>query len=606
MKSFKDELSRWVWEHRYRWEPPGGKPESGLDETWQRVAAAVAGAEPNDRAAWTRRFLDLLADRRFLPGGRTLANAGTGRTATLLNCFVMGRIADSLPGICRSLEESTLTLQQGGGIGLDFSTLRPRGSPAGTAGTTASGPVSFMHVWNTMCATLLQTGSRRGAMLATLRCDHPDVLEFIEAKRDPLALPFFNLSVSIQDAFLEAVRRDLDWPLLFPLLPGESPGAQVPLREWPGCDRPVACRVQRVLRARELWERLLAMNHECAEPGVQFVDTVNARNNLYWRETLTATNPCGEEPLPPHGACNLGSINLPRFVREPLTPRARLDLDAIAQAARLAVRFLDDVLDVTGFPLEAQAREVRACRRVGLGVTGLADALALLGLRYDTREARDLAAHAMQLICTGAYETSAALAVEKGSFQAFERDRYLEAELVARLPAGIRRHIRAGGMRNSHLIAIAPAGTISLLAGNVSSGIEPMFAFDGERTVLDPSGELLRFKTTDHAVRLWRAIHPDQPLPSSFVTATDLDPLAHLQMQAALQPWVDGAIAKTINLPEDFPRERYGELFDSAHRLGLKGCTTYRPGTVRGQVASLGRSDRGMAPLRVERCCALG
>jgi len=604
MTPFPDELSHWVWQHRYRWrEAPPGR-EDDLEGTWQRVARAVAAAEPHDRETWQRRFLDLLTDWRFLPAGRILANAGTRRAATLLNCFVMGRIEDSLPGICRALEESALTLQQGGGIGLDFSTLRPRGSAATASGTVASGPVSFMHVWNAMCATLLATGNRRGAMMATLRCDHPDILEFIDAKRAAGALPFFNLSVLVFDDFLAAVRGDEPWPLLFPQ-PGAKDGdAATVSRRWAGDGPAVPCRIHAVVPARRIWERLLAANYDTAEPGVQFVDTVNARNNLYWRECLSATNPCGEVPLPPYGACNLGSINLPRFVRQPFTPQASLDLSAIAEVAQLAVRFLDDVLEITRFPLPAQAQTARASRRIGLGITGLADALAMTGLRYDATAARDLAATVMRTICVSAYETSSALAAEKGSFPVFAADRYLESAFVRALPPETRRRIGTAGTRNSHLTAIAPAGTISLLAGNVSSGVEPMFAFDGKRAVLDPSGRTVEFEVTNQAVRCWRAQTGGRPLPPAFVTATDLAPQAHLQMQAALQPWVDAAIAKTINLPADFPPERYWELFDLAHRLGLKGCTTYRAGTALGQVASLGGSAPGAT--LVERCCALG
>ncbi|HVN41863.1 MAG TPA: adenosylcobalamin-dependent ribonucleoside-diphosphate reductase, partial [Steroidobacteraceae bacterium] len=404
MTPFPDELSRWVWEHRYRWRPATGEAEPDLEASWRRVASAVAAAEPRDRARWEERFLGLLAGLRFLPGGRILANAGTGRTATLLNCFVMGRIPDSLPGIFRVLEESALTLQQGGGIGLDFSTLRPSGAPATAAGTIASGPVSFLHVWDAMCATLLASGARRGAMMATLRCDHPDIFEFVDAKADPSVLHFFNLSVSVSDAFLTAVRDDAPWPLLFPISPGETePPARGLIRRWPGFDRPVLCRVHRTTRARDLWQRLLAANRDSAEPGVQFIDTINAANNLHWCEYLTATNPCGEVPLPPHGACNLASINLARFVCDPFSERARLDLEGVAEVARTAVRFLDDVLEVSAFPLPAQAQQVRASRRIGLGITGLADALALLGLRYDSREARSVAGDAMRRICLAAY-----------------------------------------------------------------------------------------------------------------------------------------------------------------------------------------------------------
>jgi ribonucleoside-diphosphate reductase alpha chain len=432
-----------------------------------------------------------------------------------------------------------------------------------------------MHVWNSMCATVLASGSRRGAMMATLRIDHPDVLEFIDAKRDPAALRFFNLSVQVTDRFLEAVRRDDPWPLVYPA---------------------GSATVARVRPARELWARLLESSYEMSEPGVLFVDTINRENNLAWRETLTTTNPCGEVPLPPYGACNLGSINLPRFLRNPFTTTAALDLDAIETAAATAVRFLDDVLDVTRFPLPEQAAATLATRRIGLGITGLADALCMLGLRYDSPTARELAATTMRRICLAAYAASATLAVEKGAFAAFDRDRYLAASFVQRLPPALRDRIADCGLRNSHLTVIAPAGTISLLAGNASSGIEPMFEFDGKRRVIDRDGHPVDFAVTDGAVRLWRQLRPAVPLPDSFVSATGIAPDDHLLMQAAMQPWVDGAISKTIGLPEGFPRERHAALYARAHALGLKGCTIYRAGTARGQV---------IGPADVERCCAV-
>ena len=584
-RSFPDDLSSWVWEQRYQWRGPGEARDADIDATRSRVARAVASAEPVRSAEWESRFRGLLEDWRFLPGGRILAGAGTGRTVTLLNCFVMGVIEDSLHGIFRALEESAVTLQHGGGIGCDFSTLRPRGAAAESAGTIASGPVSFMHVWNSMCATVLASGSRRGAMMATLRVDHPDVLEFIDAKRDPAALRFFNLSVQVTDRFLDAVRRDEAWPLVHASIPAAT---------------------SRIVPARELWERLLDASHAASEPGVLFVDTINRENNLGWCETLTATNPCGEVPLPAYGACNLGSLNLTRFVRSPFTRAAALDLEAIEGSATPAVRFLDDVLDVTRFPLPQQAAAARSTRRIGLGITGLADALCMLGLRYDSPAARDLAAAALRMICLAAYAASASLAAEKGSFPSYERDRYLASGFAGRLPPGLRDRIATYGMRNSHLTVIAPAGTISLLAGNASSGIEPIFEFDGTRRVLDRRGQPVEFPVTDAAVRLWRDLHGHAaPLPDAFVTAAAIDAEAHLQMQAALQPWVDGAISKTINLPADFPRDRYGALYTQAHALGLKGCTTYRPGTARGQV--VGPAGAGHAPAGddVERCCTV-
>ena len=578
---FPDDLSRWVWEQRYQWRVRDAGCDADVDATRARVARAVAMAEPGERSEWESRFRALLQDWRFLPGGRILAGAGTGRTVTLLNCFVMGVIEDSLHGIFRALEESAVTLQHGGGIGCDFSTLRARGSAAVSAGTIASGPVSFMHVWNSMCATVLASGSRRGAMMATLRIDHPDVLDFIDAKRDPAALRFFNLSVQVTDRFLAAVERDEPWSL------GQGD----------------ATAAARVLPARELWERLLDAGHAMSEPGVLFVDTINRENNLAWCETLTTTNPCGEVPLPPYGACNLGSINLPRFVRAPFTADAALDFEAIGSHAALAVRFLDDVLDVTRFPLPQQAAATLATRRVGLGITGLADALCMLGLRYDAPAARELAAQAMRRICIAAYTASTSLAAERGSFPRFDRDRYLASAFVRRLPPAVRDRIASHGIRNSHLTVIAPAGTISLLAGNASSGIEPIFEFDGRRRVLDRRGQPVEFTVTDAAVRLWRELRgADTPLPEAFVSATVIEPDAHLLMQAALQPWVDGAISKTINLPADYPRARYSTLFRRAHELGLKGCTTYRAGTARGQVVGpSGAAEHG----DVERCCAV-
>ncbi len=583
MTSFDDDLARWIWEQRYRWHGPVPPADADAQATRSRVARAVATAEAAAREAWEQRFHALLGDWRFLPGGRILAGAGTGRSVTLLNCFVMGRIEDSMPGIFRALEESAVTLQLGGGIGLDFSTLRPSGTVAATAGTTASGPVSFMHVWNSMCATVLASGNRRGAMMATLRIDHPDVLEFIDVKRDPAVLRFFNLSVQVTDRFLEAVRRDEPWPLVYPAGAAAAP---------------------RVLPARELWNRLLDASYESSEPGVLFVDTINRENNLAWREHLTTTNPCGEVPLPEYGACNLGSINLARFVRAPFEPGASLDLEAIAATASVAVRFLDDVLDVTRYPLPQQAEACRTTRRIGLGLTGLADALCMLGLHYDSVAARDVAAVAMRTICTSAYAASAGLAAEKGCFPAYDRDRYLAAPFVRRLPDALRDRIAASGMRNSHLTVVAPAGTISLLAGNLSSGIEPVFEFDGVRRVLDRSGRPVEFALTDYAVRSWRRLRGDAALPLCMVTAKDLEPEAHLAMQAAVQPWVDGAISKTINLPASFARESYAPLYERAHALGLKGCTTYRPGTQRGQVVAA----PGALPAErdeVERCCAV-
>ena len=566
---FSMEISRHIWESRYR-----AAGETDVRASWQRVATAIAAAESRGRDHWATHFFSLLDNFRFLPGGRILAGAGTGHRVTLFNCFVMGDIADDLEHIFDALKEGALTMQHGGGVGYDFSTLRPAGMVAAATGSIASGPVSFMRIWDAMCATMLSTGARRGAMMATLRCDHPDIETFVDAKRDPALLRHFNLSVLVSDAFMAAVADDGDWPLLFPGLADA-----------------------RTLKARDLWQRILRAAYDTAEPGVLFVDTINRDNTLADHETLTATNPCGEIPLPAYGACDLGSLNLTAFVTSPFAAGARLDLDALAESARLAVRFLDNVIDVSRYPLPAQEEQARLKRRVGLGITGLADALVLLGLRYDSAAARSLAARAMQAVRDAAYRASIDLAREKGAFPAFARDAFLASGFARRLPADIREAIAAHGLRNSHLLAIAPAGTISLLANNCSSGIEPVFAAAAERRVLGTDGRYRTHPVVDHACQLWRQ-QDRTGTPPAFVEARQLDPLAHLYMQAALQPYVDNAISKTINVAADMPFERFADLYQQAHALGLKGCTVFRPNAVTGAILSAPAAER-------VQCCGI-
>lgn len=597
---FETEISRHIWETKYRYRN-GPADEATIQDTWRRIARALARVEPSDPERHERGFFDLLDGFRFLPGGRIAAGAGTDRRVTLFNCFVMGVIEDSIDGIFEALRQGAITMQQGGGVGYDFSTLRPRNTPAHTTGTIASGPVSFMGIWDSMCATVLSTGARRGAMMATLRCDHPDVEEFIDAKRRRGELTRFNLSVQVSDALLDAVRRDADWPLVFPVdgLAGEAREGEVIERQWTGSAAPVPCRVLRRVRARDLWRRIMRATYDNAEPGVLFVDTVNRTNNLWYREHIGATNPCGEIPLPPYGACNLGSINLVQFVHEPFTARARLDLEAVARTAAGAVRFLDNVIDASRFPLPEQAEQAHGSRRIGLGVTGLADALILLGLRYDGDQAREVAAEAMRTICHAAYRSSIDLAREKGPFPFFDAERYLQGGFTTTLPADIRAGIEEHGIRNSHLLAIAPTGTISLLANNVSSGLEPAFAFHYTRLVLDRDGHRVRHELSDYAWRLWQRLHPGAPLPPQFVDAQSLAPEAHLAMQAALQPYVDNAVSKTINVPTDLPFERFEDLYLRAHRAGLKGCTTFRPNPVTGAVLETA------APAPATHCCTI-
>jgi ribonucleoside-diphosphate reductase alpha chain len=550
----KTAIAQHVWRTRYRHTHNGVAVDRNPEETWARIARTAAEAEPRERAAWRRRFTDLLGRGLFLPGGRIIAGAGTGRRVTLFNCFVLGRLEDDMAAIFETLKEAALTLQAGGGVGCDFSPLRPAGQAAVSTGNVSSGPVSFMHLWDAMSTTVCASGSRRGAMMATLRCDHPDIVRFVRAKADRRSLTHFNCSVLVSDAFMNAVERGEPWPLLFDGL------------------------VEPTVPARELWELMIRHAYEGSEPGMLFVDRINAENNLYYRERLTAANPCGEVPLPPYGACNLGSFNLTAFVREPFSDRARFDHDALAAAVPVALRLLDDVVSVSQFPLPEQRTEAHATRRVGLGFLGLGSALVMLGLRYDEAAARDAAAGITATVRDSAYAASVALAEERGAFPAYHRDRYAQSAFIRRLPAALQADIRRHGIRNSHLMAIAPTGTISLLADNASSGIEPVFEAEYRRHVEDPDGTRRTLTVSDFACAAWRERHgADAGMPPALRVARELPPDAHLAMQAAVQPLVDQAISKTINVPADYPFERFRDIFARAHALGLKGVTTFRP-----------------------------
>ena len=561
-------ISRQIWDAKYRLKAADGTPiDATIEDSWRRAARALAAAEAQP-ADWEDKFYAALEDFRFLPAGRILSGAGSDRRVTLFNCFVMGAIEDDLGSIFAHLREAALTLQQGGGIGYDFSTLRPRGAPVRGVGADASGPLSFMDVWDSMCRTIMSAGARRGAMMATLRCDHPDIEAFIAAKHAPGRLRNFNLSVLVTDAFMAAVEQDADWRLVF--------GGTT----W------------RTLRARALWDAIIRATYDYAEPGVIFIDRINARNNLAYCETIHATNPCGEQPLPPYGACLLGSINLARLVRDPFTPLARIDGDELAGLVGTAIRMLDNAIDVSGFPLPEQRQEAVAKRRIGLGITGLADALMMTGLRYGSPPAADQAERWAEAISHAAYRTSCGLAVEKGAFPLFDRDAYLACETIQALPADIRDRIAEAGIRNALLTSIAPTGTISLLADNASSGIEPVFAHSYTRRVREPDGSTREEPVSDHAVRLYQQLFGgDARLPAHFVTAQDLSPAEHVRMQAAVQRHVDSAISKTVNVPKDISFAEFKEVYRDAYRSGCKGCTTYRPNEVTGSVLTLNPTE---------------
>ena len=557
-------ISRRIWEDKYQLRTTDGVPVDGaVQDSWRRLARAAAKAERGGKAkvaAQEAAFFDAMSDFVFLPAGRILAGAGAGRDVTLFNCFVMGTIGDDLSSIFEHVREAAITMQKGGGIGHDFSTLRPRGADVKSIGADASGPVSFMNVWDAMCRTIMSAGARRGAMMGTLRCDHPDIETFIDAKSEAADLRNFNVSVLVPDAFIDAVRADQDWDLVF------------------------EGKVYRTLRARELWQRLTRATYDYAEPGVIFIDRVNARNNLNYCETIQATNPCGEQPLPPYGACLLGSINLARLIDKPFADNASIDVAALEEHVRVAVRFLDNIIDVSRYPLKAQKKEALAKRRIGLGVTGLADALIFCGLNYDSEAARTKAGEWMAAIQNAAYMASAELAAERGAFPLYDADAFMAAENVKPLDDNVKAAIATHGIRNGCLTSVAPTGTISLIAGNVSSGIEPLFAVEYERRVLERDGATRQETVVDYAAAVFRALNSGAPLPDTFVTAADLNVDAHLKMQSEVQRHVDSSISKTINCPTDMPFETFQDVYLKAYDLGLKGCTTFRPNDVTGAV----------------------
>ncbi len=557
------DFSQRIWDLKYRLKAQDGTPlDREVADTWARVALAAASAEaPERRGAMAEEFAGALAGHRFLPAGRILAGAGTDRNVTLFNCFVMGAIEDSMSGIVSHLREAALTMQQGGGIGYDFSTLRPRGAPVMGVAADASGPVSFMEVWDSMCRTIISAGSRRGAMMGMLAIDHPDIELFIDAKRTPGRLSMFNLSVLVSDAFMAAVKDDAEWKLQF----GGT--------------------VYRTVQARALWQRIMRATYDYAEPGVVFIDRINAENNLAYCETIRATNPCGEQPLPPYGACLLGSINLAKLVKNPFEDDAQLDEEELRRLARTAVRFLDNVIDISRFPLAAQRAEAIAKRRIGLGVTGLADALIFCRTRYGSPESLALVERWLSALKLAAYAASAELAAEKGAFPLFDAEEFLARPNIASLPEDLREQIRAHGMRNGLLTSIAPTGTISLFAGNVSSGIEPVFAFTHKRRVLLPDGGWEEEIASDYAYRLFRERFGEETtLPDYFVETADLSPDDHLAVHAAAQKHIDSSISKTVNVPADIAFEAFQDVYLKAYALGCKGCATYRPNAVTGSV----------------------
>ena len=568
MSDFPMAISQQIWDMKYRLKDQNGTfLEQTVQDTWRRIAKALSEVETEPKK-WETIFYNALTDFKFLPAGRITAGSGTKRNVTLFNCFVMGVIPDSMSGIFDMLKEAALTMQQGGGIGYDFSTIRPKGSLVKGIAADASGPVSFMDVWDSMCRTIMSAGSRRGAMMATMRCDHPDIEEFIAAKSDSQKLRMFNLSVLVTDAFMDAVKKGEDWKLIY------------------------NNKVYSVIKAADLWDQIMRATYNFAEPGVIFIDRINETNNLSYCEKITATNPCGEQPLPPYGACFLGSINLAKLVEHPFDKNAYLDVSQLEDLVSTAVRMMDNVIEVSQFPLEAQKLEAKTKRRIGLGVTGLADALLMVGLRYGSDEAVKKTEKWMKTIARSAYNASINLAEEKGAFPLFDPEKFITSGKMSQMDEDVKQAVHKFGIRNALLTSIAPTGTISLYAGNVSSGIEPVFAYSYTRKVLQNDGSHVEEEVVDYAVQLWRDKFGNAPLPDFFVSAQNLTPADHVKMQAAAQKWVDSSISKTINCPEDISFDEFKEVYIQAYDTGCKGCTTYRPNEVTGSVLSAASEEK--------------
>ncbi len=628
-----------IWDKKYRLKTKHGEPvDASVDDTWKRVARALADVEttPELRDEWYERFLWALRGGA-IPAGRITSNAGAQahkpKTSTI-NCTVSGTITDSMDDILDKVHEAGLTLKAGCGIGYEFSTLRPRGAYVSGAGAYTSGPLSFMDIYDKMCFTVSSAGGRRGAQMGTFDISHPDVREFIRAKREDGRLRQFNLSLLITDGFMQAVEDDAEWPLVFPVHVKEqheinlSDTDKVVWREWPSHqhyvtreDGLVACKIHGTVRARHLWDMIMVSTYDYAEPGFILIDRVNEMNNNWWCENIRATNPCGEQPLPPYGSCLLGSVNLTRFVRDPFGPKARFDMDEYKEVVRVFTRMLDNVVEVNGLPLGQQREEILSKRRHGMGFLGLGSALAMLKMRYGSQEACAFTEDVAREMAVAGWEIALQLAEEKGPAPILAQDVTVTAEMLRKRPematdgyivgatipgrilhARYSRYMQRiasvapelveqlaeSGARFTHHTSIAPTGTISLsLANNASNGIEPSFAHHYSRNVIREgrkskekvevlSYELLAYREIINARAMPFSDQPEEKLPAYFVAADDISPTEHVDIQAASQKWIDSSISKTANVPTDYPYEDFKNIYRYAHRQGLKGCTTFR------------------------------
>ncbi len=628
-----------IWDKKYRLKAKNGVPvDHNIDDTYRRVAKALSEAEPDaeKQAYWNERFLWALR-RGAIPAGRITSNAGAleHKPATsTINCTVSGSIPDSMDGILDKVHEAGLTLKAGCGIGYEFSTLRPRGAYVSGAGAHTSGPLSFMDIYDKMCFTVSSAGGRRGAQMGTFDVSHPDVKEFIGAKREDGRLRQFNLSLLITDGFMDAVNSDGDWPLVFPISAKEqgdvdlSDASQVVWRDWPVSngyvtreDGLVACKIYGHIRARQLWNRIMASTYDFAEPGFILIDRVNEMNNNWWCENIRATNPCGEQPLPPYGACLLGSINLTLFVRHAFTERAEFDWEEYKEVVRVFTRMLDNVVEVNGLPLQQQRDEIMRKRRHGMGFLGLGSTLTMLKMKYGSAESLEFTESISREMAVAGWEVGLALAAEKGPAPIMDEDFTVTAAMLRQRPEMVADGYEIGqsikgrvlhakysrymqrvasvapelvaamaekGSRFTHHSSIAPTGTISLsLANNASNGIEPSFAHHYSRNVIREgkkskekvevySYELLAYRSLINDKAMPYSTDPEAALPDYFVAADDISPKEHVDIQAASQKWIDSSISKTANVPTNYPYEDFKDIYTYAHQQGLKGCTTFR------------------------------
>ena len=576
--------------------------ESKIDDLYARVARALASVEKEDiRAEWEAKFMANL-HAGAIGAGRIMSAAGTDIQATLINCFVQpvgdciqGFDDEGFPGIYEALREAAETMRRGGGVGYDFSRIRPRGAEVKGTASMASGPCSYINVFDQSCSTVESAGARRGAQMGVLRIDHPDVMEFITAKRTQGRWNNFNVSVGVPDAFMQAVVDNADWQLVH----GGRPGAK--LRAEGAFQREDGQWVYKTVKARDMWDTIMKSTYDFAEPGILFLDHINDDNNLRYVERIAATNPCGEQPLPSYGCCDLGPIILTNFVRNPFGfgGLPSFDFDHFQQVVATQVRALDNVLDVTFWPLEQQREESAAKRRIGVGFTGMGNTLAMLTLRYSDQEGRDMAKRIAECMRDSAYRASVELAKEKGAFPKFDAKGYLgKGTFASRLPKDIQDDIKKHGIRNSHLLSIAPTGTVSLaFADNASNGIEPPFSWTYTRNKREADGSKSQYQVEDHSWRLYRELGGDvNNLPSYFVSALEMSATEHLAMMETVQPYVDTAISKTVNIPADYPYEDFKSLYLQAWRANLKGLATYRPNSILGAVLETTPAPKAETP----------